>query len=675
MPEDTFKYKVELDTQGLSAQFAAVRDVVSGGLSQAAGTVAAGADVITGATNRLTSDLMMGQQLVAASIPAQMSPMLPTRGIASTTLAQAHGMPQSFMQEFGASIGLTRAPVGVFPSQFQGIARERLQERIQVGSAGMVSGAVSLGVSEGIGFIGGKAGGALLGTAIGGPVGTVIGGIAGWMIGDALMAPINDNMQARMGERARLHSLFGFNKFDSDQRMVMSDFMRTQFTKSIFSPDDFNTILPAAARGGFFRGVQQGDVSGFKSRFAEAQNALTDASFTLQTNPEGAGGVFQAFRRMGVSNRNAPGMMSQARVIAQDMAEMGEFFNPMEVAQQQLEAGAMAAQFGIAPRRGIEMFNAQSMMASRLVASGSMSDDDLALLGGNAAAAGGRLTGSLLQSQRGPLSKMFGLAFGQVDSTGKVGVNRALLDQMTSGRMNIGDLAQKISQQFGTGQDGMSKMAKLLANPQQLQSGLAGQQGQIIRSFTEDIVKTNGLDKNFQQLLMQNLFGVGEAESRALMQGLPGEKLDQENLTKGAMKLNREVEEAKAIAQTGIARDFERGIRELKDAIAGPIDSMSHSISESIAPSMKQAVDSLGNIDQKLGASQYRGNSPISVGPIIRGPNADQWMRADDPMSMQGFRSVIDSRKFPTAMISAPVAAPRVPMMSRLVDPHGSMAG
>src|SRR3990172_6097449 len=128
MPEDTFRYKVELDSQGLAAHLASVRDIVNQGLVQAGRGVLGGAEAVGMATSRLSSDLLMGQQLIASAVPAQFMAMGPI-GIAGTTLANVPGMPQTMGQEIMAAVGITRPPVGVFPSQFAALARPRLGER------------------------------------------------------------------------------------------------------------------------------------------------------------------------------------------------------------------------------------------------------------------------------------------------------------------------------------------------------------------------------------------------------------------------------------------------------------------------------------------------------------------------------------------------------------------
>lgn len=630
MPEDSFKYRVELDTQGLAAQLAGVRDVVAGGLSQAARGFMGAADVAVGATNRLTSDLMMGQQMVASAMPAQLSPMLPPMGVARTTLANVPGMPQSFTQEMMAATGLTRAPVGVFPSQFQAIARERLAERAQMGVAGTIQGAVSIGAGQLGGMAGGALAGALTGAAAGSVVpviGTIAGAIAGGLLGDAAMAPLMDNVQARMMERARIHQIFGFNKFKDDERSTLADFMRTQFTKSILSPDDFNAVLPAAARGGFFRGVGRNDVQGFQNRFTAAQQSLTEDMFALQLNgPEGmmqAGELRRGFRRMGVGDPDRVSRhFRQARVLAQDMMELGEFVDPMEIVQQQLSVGHAAFQFGISPQAGMNVFARQASMVNGMIADRRLTEDDLAMLGGTSGEAAQRLTMSLIGSQRQPIFRAMAMAFGQADAvTGKAGVNQAALEAVGAGRMSFSAMSERLSQQIGTGMGGTSKILTLMANQGKIQGEMLQNQGAMLNGLTDDILRQANMEVNegTRQFVMQRVFGIGEAESRALMRGLPMEEADAERLEKDGMQLDREVKGAISTAQTGLARDFDRTLRELKDTLGKPLSDMSHAISRELVPSNDRVVEELRSLNERVSQMPRMSTFDSSRVPVMTG--------------------------------------------------------
>lgn len=669
MPEDVFKYSVELDTQGLAAQLASVRDTVSQGLGQAARGVVGAGEVAGAAVNRLSSDLVAGQQMVAAAMPAQFM-MTPSMGAAQSTLASAPGMPQGFFGDLKAALGFGQAPVGVFPGQMEAIARQRLQERVQMGVASGMSTLGTMGV------------GAAIGTAFAPGIGTVIGAGVG-ILGDVAMGPVLDSVNERMADRARVQNVFGFNKFNADQRAAMSDFMRQQSVKSLFTPEEFNTILPAATMGGFFRGVRRGDVGAFNDRFAQAQQALQEDMFTLQlSGPEGmmqAGAMRAGLRRLGIRDIGAQSQFfREARVITQEMAELGEFTDPVEVTQTLSQVGAMGAQFGVAPRLAAQSMANQAMMMNRLNLSGAVSGDDIALLGGSSIEAAQRLTGTMMQAQRRPLGRAMLFAFGQADpATGKATINRAALEGMLSGRMSMSDLSSRITQNIGTGQDGLSKMMTLMANQGQVQGELLPFQGQIMKSFTEDLINQSGLkmDAGTRQFMMQNLFGVGEAESRILAQGLPGAEADRKRLQEESVKLDADVKGAIKTAQDSIPQNFKEFGRSIVEGLSEPLDNISRKISEALVPPMEGARDSLKSIEQRIGGTGYRANSPVSVGPIAFSENADRWMRPDDPMSFQGFRSVSESRRFPTPMISRQMSVPRVHDMTRLVRPNETMAG
>lgn len=617
MPDDTLRYQVELDTQGLSAQLASVRDVVAGGLQGAAQGLMAAGDVAAGAVNRISSDLMAGQQLLSSSVMAQSA--IPTFGAASTNLANVPGMPQSFMSEVMSSIGLTRGPLGVFPSQFQAMGRERLQERVQMAATGVATGAAAMGTS----MIGGAIGQALIPIPV---LGAVVGQVAGGIIGDHLMAPVVDNVQEHMMGRARIQQIFGFNKFDSDQRTNLSNFMSQQFAKSIFSPDEFNAVLPSAVKAGFFRGVGRGDVSGFKGAFTAAEQAIQSDMFSLQlTGPEGieiAGELRRGFRRMGVGDPNRVGrMFSRARVLAQDMMELGEFVDPTEIIHQQQQMGSAALQMGASPQRAMELFSNQASMVNRMVATKQMTDEDLALLGGTPGEAAQRLTMGLMSTQRQPIFRAMAMAFGQVDAaSGRAGISQAGLEAMSAGRMNFGALSERLTQQFGTGQNGTTKALTLLANQQKLGSDMMVDQGQMMRSMTDDILRQANLEvtDGTRQFIMQRVFGQGEAESRALAHGLPMEKADRERLEKDTQRFDKEVKGALQTANTGVARDVQLFVRELKDTLGEPLNKMSVSISERIAPSLNKAVEHLESLDRRVGGTMgpelSTGRVPVMTG-------------------------------------------------------------
>lgn len=668
---DVFKYRVELDTQGLASQLASVRDTVSQGLGQAGRAVVGGAEMVGGAVNRLSSDLVMGQQAIAGAMPSQMS--MPSMGVASTTLANVPGMPQTFGQEISAVMGISRAPVGVFPSQFQAVAMQRLNERAQNAASGAITGATSM--AAGIG-------GAALGTLILPGVGTLLGGIAGQMLGDTLLAPVTEAAQQRMQGRAQIQQIFGWNTFNNEQRTAMSGFMSQQAVKSIFSPEEFNSVLPAAVKAGFMKGVGRGDVAGFQQRFAQAEQTLTETMFTMQlSGAEGiqaAGELHRGFRRLGVADPARAGrMMRESRVLAQQMMEQGEFVDPMEVRQREMELGAVGAQMGVSPQAMMNTFSTQAATVNAQMKAGTMSSEDIALLGGSPLEAATRLTTTLAATQRQPVFKAMALAFGQVDSlTGKAGISAAALEQMGSGRMSFGAMSERMAQQLGTGSGGTTKMLTLMANQGKLQGDMMQQQGQMLRGMTDDILKQANMEvtDGTRMFMMQRVFGVGEAESRALVSGAPMEKAETKRLEQEGQKFDQEVKGAVSSAQGGLARELTTWWRGAKDFFGEKLDNISASISGKIAPPMESGgVERLVGEGERLGS--YSARSPITVGPIDFSGNNSNWMHPADPMGNQGFRTAMGPQRYPEPMVSMKVVPPAIRNITRLAGPRETMAG
>lgn len=606
MPQDTFTYKVELDTQGLTAQLASVRDIVSQGLEQTSRQAVGGVETAGLAANRLSADLMMGQQMVAAAIPAQFL-SVPAFGAASTSLANVPGMPQGFFQEVFAAAGISRAPVGVFPSQFQAVAAQRLQERFQAGAQAFAGTAASMGAAGA---------GAMIGQALI-PIpglGAIAGAIGGYMIGDMLMSPIVSDAQDRMRDRARLTQIFGFNKFTEDQRAQMADFMRQRFTQSIFSPEEFNAILPAAAMGGFLRNVRRGDTQGFQAAFARAERAIQETMFTMQlTGPEGAmqaGQLFQQFRQVGITDAPAQAMMGQARALAGQMFEMGQFVDPMEIAQRQLTMGQVAAQMAMSPQRAMEAFTFQTATINQLVANRRLTSEDVAILGGSSAEAGQRVTMALAGTTRHPLMRALALGFGRVGPGGEVGLDQGALQAVAQGRASLSDVAGRISQELGTGREGATRMLTLLANQGRLQGEMMQNQAQTLRGITDEFLRQGGLEltEGTRMLFMQRMFGVGEAESRVLARGAKAEEMAREELGRRSTEVVRETASAIEQAQSGFARDVTTLTRSIKEAFGGVMDDATRKFSEIFVPSVEKVTEELRSINQKLpGAPMGRG--------------------------------------------------------------------
>lgn len=680
MPEDSFRYRVELDTQGLAGQLASVRDIVARGLGEAGRGVVGGAQMAGGAATQLSNDLFTGQQMIAAALPAQIS-MLPPGGVASTTLANVPGMPQGFTGELSAAWGITRAPLGVFTEQYGNIARQRLAERIQMG-AGTLTGTLAT-----------AGGGALLGAGVGslimpGP-GTAMGAMIGSFVGPMALGPFTEAMEARMADRARLQQIFGWNNFRDDERTAMASFMRQRFVTSLFDQEGFNQVLPGAFRAGLFRGVGRGDVGAFQRRFGEAQQFFEEAQFTLGVSgPEGiiaTAELTRGLRRLGVRDpRDGPAggrasaLFRQANVLATQMREIGEYVDPTEVIQQQLAAGQTALQFGVSPQRAMEMFASNAAMTNRLIQNNLISDDDLALLGGTPGEAAQRLTSTVMATQRHPVFRAMALAFASADPTrGRAEINQAALESIGAGRMTFSAMTERMSQQLGTGTGGTTRLMTLLANQQKLQGDMVTNQGQMLRGLTDDLLRQAGLEvtDGTRMFMMQRVFGVGEAESRALIAGLPGAEADRKRLSEEAVKLDSDVKQAIQTQHTGMVRSVTEGWREVKDFLGGKLDVIGKYISDKMVPPLEASRDRLDSMYNVMKATGYRGGSPIQAGPIQFAPGYDQWMHPADPANFQGFRAVSESRSFPKPLVSSRVVDVPVPIMTRLTGPVETMAG
>lgn len=675
--QDTLNYRVNLDTQGLAQQLASVRDTVTSGLVQAGQTMAGAGAIVSGASNRLTSDLMQGQQFVAAALPSQF--MMAPQGAAQSTLAQLPGMPQSFGQEIMAATGITRAPVGVFPSQFQAVAAQRINERLQMGATAVAAG----GVSMAAGMVGAAIGQAVIPIPF---VGGFVGGLAGQMLGDTAMAPVINTVQEHMMERARVSQIFGFNKFSHDQQVGLAGWMRQQTVKSIMSPDEFNNVLPAAVRGGFFQGVGRGDSAGARHAFSAAREAIGEAMFSLQLS--GAEGVTEAGRQFGGMNllgargQDASRMFMRSQVLARDMAELGQFVDPLQVQQQTMEVGQMGAAAGIAPGAAMETFGVQAYGINRMLlpSNRKMSEADLAIMGGTSAAAAERMTGALIQSQRMPVGRMLAMAFTSVDKSGKIVADRAALDQMAAGKMNASDMAQRIAEKLD-GPGGLEKMAQLIANPQQANAALLPEQAMLMKQFSASMAQESGLGKEFQQIAMQKLFGADEATSRTLMADAPMDAADRKRLEKDTQKMSLDVKEAQRVAGTGLAHELGTEIRSTKELLGGYLDKMTRYFSDAIGPDIKASRAHLESMEHRLRGTEVTGRakSPISMGSIDFSHSDGKWMIPADPTSFQGFRAVSDSMMNRlTPMVSMQVKPPHLQdarNLSRLVGPLETMAG
>lgn len=665
--EDVFRYNVELDTQGLAAQLAAVRDTVQQGMGAAVGGVPGGITLAGRAGNQISSDLALGQQLLSASIPAQML-ALPPGGIATTTLGQipmigqAPGAPQpGLIQDILAATGATRAPTGVFPAQFQAAGQMRLQERLQAGIGGVAQ--------AGAGLAGAAVGQALI------PI-PIVGAVAGYVLGETLFAPFVSAAQERVADRARISQLFGFNTFNSDQRAVAADFMRQRAVKSIMSSDEFNTVLPAAMMGGFFAGVRRGDVEGFQGAFARAEEFFAENALVLGvTGPEGImqqGEILRGLRRGGVRDlATQQGMLLQSRVLSQQMRAMGTFVSPMEVMQQQMAVGQGALQFGIAPRRAMEVFRNQAAITNQMVATQAISADDLALLGGTPGEAAQRMTMALMQTQRQPMFRAMALAFGSVDPvTGRAEVSGDALEQMAEGRVSFSALSERMVQQMGTGRAGTTRMMTLMANEDKLRSDMLVSQRGMLMGLTDEFLRQGNMEvtTGTRQFILQRVFGMGEPESRALVAGQPLKDAALQQLRKDEQKLQADVAHAIETQKGSLSHKLDVLTGTIKDFIGGKLDDIARPISETIAPALEGVPDKLDNINKTIqGLGGLRRGSPIEAGALMSTPGADQWMHPGDPNMSPIFRAVTESRAFPMGMVQAQAMPELLGLPHRLI--------
>lgn len=663
--QDTLTYKVDLDTQGLAAQLASVRDVVGRGLSMAAGAAQTGLEVVGGATNRLSSDIMMGQQMIAAAMPAQLG--LSQMGAASLTLSNIPGMPQTFGQEISALAGISRAPVGVFPDQYKAIAGQRLNERIQNMGAGAV------------GAAGGVAG-SLIGAAIGNMLlpgfGGIIGTIAGGMVGDHAMAPLVNTLDGRISERARIQQMFGWNSYRDDQRASMAEHIAHQSIKSILSAEAFNNVLPAAAMSGFFSGIKGGDVRGFKQKFSQAEQFFVEGQYALQMSgtPQdimAQGQMALGFRNLGV--RGAGKVMplfNKANVLTQQMREIGEYVSVEEIVHQQLEVGSAAQSMGLSPQRAMELHTQQSSVTNRLISEGRLSDEDVALLGG-ATQAGGRMAMATMASQRNPVFKAMALAFSSGVPGG--GIDNAAIEAAGgAGRMTFSSLAERMSQQLGSGTGGTTKLISALANQGKLQGDMMANQGAMLRGMTDDLLKQANMEltEDTRMFVMQRAFGVGESESRAFVRGQEMEAPAKKRMDEESLKLDRDIKGAVGTAQTGVAREITQFTRSIKEGFADAMDPLIKRLADKLVPPLEDIRDDLR---KSRGGTPQSSKSPISSGSVDFSGHDGTWMIPKDPMSMQGFRAASESRKFPEPMVSMRAETLKMSEITRLTSLRRSL--
>jgi hypothetical protein len=277
-----------------------------------------------------------------------------------------------------------------------------------------------------------------------------------------------------------------------------------------------------------------------------------------------------------------------------------------------------------------------------------------------------------MATQRQPVFRAMALAFGMTDpTTGRASIDQAALEGLGGGRMSFSALAERMSQQLGTGAGGTTKMLTLMANQGKLQGDMMQHQGQMLRGLTDDLLRQANMEvtDGTRMFVMQRAFGIGEAESRALVQGLPMEAASRKRLEEESTKLDGDVKQAVATAQTGVARQITEVVRGIKEGFADIVDPWVDKLSRMLVPEVREVRDRLDTLNSRIGP-MMRSNSPISTGPIEFGPHHDQWMIPADPMTMQGFRAASTAGRYPAAMVSMSVKPPSMAEIDRLTSPN-----
>jgi hypothetical protein len=431
-----------------------------------------------------------------------------------------------------------------------------------------------------------------------------------------------------------------------------------------------------------FAGMKKGDVAGFKERFNEAQAFFSEAQFATQGDGSAdsnmrIGALSRGMHGMGIRGR--AGMMSmfeQSNVLGIEQQRLGEDVTVTSNIERALEVGQVAAQMGMAPAKAAQQFMNTAAMTNRMVANKTMSADEMALLGGTSGEAAQRLTMSVMATQRQPVFRAMALAF--ADSSG-TGIDHAAIEAIGAGNIGYSGLADRLSQQLG-GEGGAGKFLASLGNKEKLQGDMMKHSGAMLLGMTKDLMSNLDVEEEFREgaemLVMQRAFGASEAESRALVRGLPMEKADQERLAKETVALDRDIKGAQEVAKTGVAREITEFTRSLKETIGKPLDDILKWISDGLIPPVQEVRDSVKSMNERIGAMRGASRSPISMGSIDFSGNDGRWMTPADPAESYGFRMVSESRKYPAAMISARVTPPEIGFaMPRLTNLRETVAG
>jgi len=309
------------------------------------------------------------------------------------------------------------------------------------------------------GFIGGGLG-ALTGGIIGGPVGAKIGGtlgsaggffgmdaIAGQAAGQAALSnPVSNAAQraAQMQGIANNFLVTGANLSPSGrgldtgsatnlQRFIAETGYRG--TASGFNPADLTKIMDVSSRNGLMDATQNvGDIKGRVTSIASALRQFMQVA----NEPDVVNAIKElgTMRNMGFSlgeaNTAAQNARTYARMAGTTMRAIGEVG----------QAGAYTYQgYGLSAGLGSQMAMGGAALARQGVAAGTFTEQQLAMLGGTAGI-GQRHAEMAASVLRIP---MVAGSVSQMRPDGGFGINKDLLADLASGRMDINGMARSAS--------------------------------------------------------------------------------------------------------------------------------------------------------------------------------------------------------------------------------------
>lgn len=645
--EEVLKYRVDLDTQGLQAQLASVRDVVGRGIQGAVGGVGGGLQIAGGATNQVVNDLSMATGTMMGAMGTVRSAFLPVGTAGATFMPNQPGMPQTFTQEVIQSgiLGNVVTPrVGVMGRQAEFVARERLRDRLQTGFASAQ------------GFLAGDIGGGLLGTGLGfmlgGPAGAFVGGIAGSLLGSTLMEPVMSSIENRQQSRAQIMDTFGFNFMSHQQRMDLSDRLAFQSAQSIFSADEFQRILPGAAQAGFFRGIGRGPnaASQIGVRMQEAEQFVARNMFALGVT--GEAGMNQAFeltgqlRRMGMNISTAEGraraerQFQMSNVVARSLRRAtGEVISSSDLMRASMFVGSQARTLGLSPARASEAFLQENLAINEAIERGALGTEDLALIGESPIEAAQNMTMTLAGTQRHPLMRALTFAAARQGPGGEVSIDPTMVSQMTG--TGAFEAAQARLMDMTSGREGVNRMFALMANQNQLRSQMLQNHGEMLMGTVDEMLRQGGIEMNAnnRMLIMQNVFGIDEAQSRALVKTSGLRQSAQERAEEDRGKLDRDISKAITDKQESTIQSISSGLAGIRESFASVMDEQTNFFASKIVPPLEGTNDRLDRLIRATEGGTMTSRSPISVGPI-NFTGESHFGPPPDPTNNQIFNSV-----------------------------------